>query len=564
MLQSLHVKNIALIDELEIDFGKGLNVLSGETGSGKSIIIGSINTALGAKVSKEVIRRDADYALIELVFTDEEEELRNLFEQNGLQYDDGMVVLSRKILAGGKSTAKINGETVSLSILKQIASALVNIHGQNEHQSLLYSSNHIDIVDRFVKENIADLKNEIKENYELYTELRAEYENALCDEAERLREISFLKYAVSEIETAKLVEGEEEELFARHKLLVNGKNLVEGISTAYNLVSEGNESATERMGRAARQLSKLSEYDERVSELIDKLACAEDILRDFTECAREYIYNLDNSEEELAAVEQRLDLIRNMKAKYGNTISTILAYGEEAGVKLSKYEDYDAYVENMSMKLEKLSDKLEKLSDKLSVERQKGAKVLSEKITAALKELNFLDVRFEIRFNRLEKYTSNGFDEIEFFISTNPGEPIMPLSKVASGGELSRIMLAIKSVLADKDDVGTLIFDEIDTGISGRTAQKVAERLVVISAARQVLCITHLPQLAAMADCHYLIEKTNSNDRTNTSIKRLNPIESEKEVARILGGVEITEHTLESAGEMRSMALKFKESLRGH
>ena len=553
MLVSLHVKNFAIIDEVEVYFKDHLNILTGETGAGKSIIIGSINAALGAKVSRDILRRGADYALVELVFQTKDEEMHRVMKEMDLPWEDGMIIISRKIMPG-RSISKINGENVTASAVSQIASLLIDIHGQHEHQSLLNKAKHLEIVDRFAKDEIGSLKEELELCYQDYMKFKKEYDQAGIDEEKRLREISFLEYEVNEIKSAQLVLGEDEELELSYKKLSNANTIAEGLQAVYRMTGYETSAAGDTMGRALRQLMKLAEYDDRIPSFLNQAKDIEDILNDFNRDLSEYISDMENPEEELDEVAKRLDFINHLKSKYGGSLEQIIRYGEECEKKLEKYQDYDAYMQKLGKSLADAEAKLKNRSEKLSQIRKKQAKILTDKIKKALISLNFLEVKFEMTFERTKHYSANGYDDAEFIISTNPGEALRPLSKVASGGELSRIMLGIKSVLAQKDDIETMIFDEIDTGISGRTAQKVSEQLANIAGSHQIICITHLAQIAAMADSHYLIEKKTDGMTTQTTIEELNPEESIDELSRILGGAEITDRVRESAKEMKELA----------
>lgn len=558
MLISLHVKNFAIINEVEVYFKDHLNILTGETGAGKSIIIDSINCALGAKVSKDIIRSGADYALVELVFEAKDISVLEAMSMLDIPMEDNLIIISRKIMPN-RSIYKLNGENVPGSVLSNIAGLLIDIHGQHEHQSLLHKSKHLEFVDRFAKDEIGSLKEELNDCYKAYIKLKQEYDNADMDEEKRLREISFLEYEINEIKSAALIEGEDEELAALYKKYANAHTISEGLKTVYNLSGYGASEAGDIIGRAVRQLSKLVEYDNELAGLLSQISDVEELLNDFNRDLSQYIAGIDNYEEELNEVTKRLDLINHLKQKYGASIERIKKYCHECDKKLQKYRDYDLYMNNLKNSLDAEERKLESLSLRLSEIRKRKAKELTANIREALIALNFLDVKFDMIFNKSNTYTSNGFDDAEFIISTNPGEEMKSLSKIASGGELSRIMLGIKSVLADKDEIETLIFDEIDTGISGRTAQKVSEKLSEIARHHQVICITHLAQIAAMADAHFIIEKQTDGKTTETIIRELDEVEMVDELARILGGAAITDRVIENAREMKELASTSKK-----
>lgn len=551
MLQNLHVKNLALIDETEVEFGPGLNILSGETGAGKSIIIGSINLALGEKVQKEMLRDNGESALVELIFFVEDADTIEAIRALDIEMEDDTVILSRKI-TGGRAIGRINGEAVSASKMKAVASLLIDIHGQHEHQSLLSKKKHLEILDTFAKEALGDKKEKLAQCYQEYRKLKDELEHANLDGEERAREVSFLEYEVKEIEDAQLTVGEDEELEAVFRKYSNGKKIMDAVGAANAATSEDDESASERIGRALRELSSVSGYDERVKEMEEQLTEIDNLLSDFNHELASYLSDEEFDEETFYETEKRLDLINHLKSKYGNTIADILKYCEEKAERIAVLNDYDAYLAGLQKNVSEKEKQLEQLSKKVSDIRKKESKKLTESIKNALLDLNFLDVQFTMEFAETD-YTANGIDDAQFLISTNPGELVKPLGKVASGGELSRIMLAIKTVMAS-DKIGTLIFDEIDSGISGRTAQMVSEKMNVLGRSHQIICITHLPQIAAMADSHFLIEKSVENQATVSKIHKLTDEESVEELARMLGGVEITDTVLENAREMKQMA----------
>lgn len=551
MLQNLHVKNLALIDETEVEFGPGLNILSGETGAGKSIIIGSINLALGEKVQKEMLRDNGESALVELIFFVEDADTIEDIRALDIEMEDDTVILSRKI-TGGRAIGRINGEAVSASKMKAVASLLIDIHGQHEHQSLLSKKKHLEILDTFAKEALGDKKEKLTQCYQEYRKLKDELEHANLDGEERARELSFLEYEVKEIEEAQLTVGEDEELEAVFRKYSNGKKIMDAVGAANAATSEDDESASERIGRALRELSSVSGYDERVKEMEEQLTEIDNLLSDFNHELASYLSDEEFDEETFYETEKRLDLINHLKSKYGNTIADIIKYGEEKEERINVLNDYDAYLAGLQKNVSEKEKQLEQLSKKVSDIRKKESKKLTESIKNALLDLNFLDVQFTMEFAETD-YTANGIDDAQFLISTNPGEPVKPLGKVASGGELSRIMLAIKTVMAS-DKIGTLIFDEIDSGISGRTAQMVSEKMNVLGRNHQIICITHLPQIAAMADSHFLIEKSVENQATVSKIHKLTDEQSVEELARMLGGVEITDTVLENAREMKQMA----------
>lgn len=553
MLQNLHVKNLALIDETEVEFSNGLNIMTGETGAGKSIIIGSINLALGQRVPKEMLKENGEPALVELIFSIEDEKVREKLAELDIDTEDDMVILSRKITSG-KAVARINGEAVSASVLKEVASLLIDIHGQHEHQSLLSKKKHLDILDVYSKQALGTRKDALSVAFSQYKKLKEEWNSSNLDSEARARELSFLEYEIHEIEDATLRIGEDEELEEEFKRFSNGRKIMEAVGYAKEAVDGQGESASELIGRALREISSVSSCDKQVEALESQLIEIENLMHDFNHELSGYISNVDFDEETFYQIEKRLDLINHMKSKYGNSIEHILNVYEEKCERVSVLNDYDAYLGKLAASLQKKEEEVKKLSQEISEIRKENAEVLCKAITQALQDLNFLDVVFTMEFGEPSAYSANGYDEPEFMISTNPGEPVKPLGKVASGGELSRIMLAIKTIMADTNEIDTLIFDEIDSGISGRTAQMVAEKMNVLGRSSQIICITHLPQIAAMADAHYLIEKKVEQNVTHSNIFRLNNDDSVQELARMLGGVEITEAVVKNAQEMKELA----------
>jgi DNA repair protein RecN (Recombination protein N) len=555
MLLELHVRNLALIEQADVEFGDGLNIMTGETGAGKSIIIGSVNLALGQKAPKDIIRSGADYAYVELIFSVGESHRRELEKLEITPDDDGLLIITRKILPN-RSISKINDETVTTAKLRQVTGLLIDIHGQHEHQSLLHASKHLEILDAYARTETVELKKLIAPVYQKYKALEAALKADNGDQESRRREADFLQFEIDEIENASLKEGEEEDLTEQYRRLANGRRIIESLSAAYEAVE------TESIGRALHQVSEVAGYDSQVKAIQDQLYDAEAILNDVHHAIRTYMDEVSFDEEELKKIEERLDQIHNLQAKYGSSVAKIHQALAEKKERLAQLENYDEYRRKTEEKYKKTTAELESLSCCLSQTRQKAAVPLTEKIQSGLVDLNFLDVSFTMTFSKMDHYTANGYDEAEFRISTNPGEPVRPLGAVASGGELSRIMLAIKTVLADSDEIETLIFDEIDTGISGRTAQKVSEKLAIISRNHQVICITHLPQIAAMADCHYEIAKSVSGGKTSTRIAALSKDQITEELARLLGGAEITQAVRQNACEMKKLADTTKISVR--
>lgn len=553
MLQNLHVKNLALIDETEVEFKKGLNILSGETGAGKSIIIGSINLALGEKVPKELLRDNADTALVELLFYVEDPDALEALRALEIEIEDETVILSRKITSG-RAVARVNGETVPVSKMKAVAALLIDIHGQHEHQSLMSKKKQLEILDAYAKEALGDKKGKLSQCYSEYRKLEEAWEQSNMDAREREKELAFLEYEVKEIQDAQLTAGEDEELENRFRRLANGRKIMDAVNASAMYIGGDGENASELLGRALRELGTVSQYDERIAGMEQQLIDIDNLLGDLNHEITSYIDGEEFDEKIYYEAEKRLDLINHLKSKYGATIEEILSVCEEKEERIEVLKDYDVYLTNLSSSLKEKKEELEKWCTQVSTIRKKEARKLVKAIKEALLDLNFLDVEFEMEFQKTSDYTANGIDDAEFMISTNPGEPIKPLGKVASGGELSRIALAVKTVMADNDRIATLIFDEIDSGISGRTAQMVSEKMHLLAENHQIICITHLPQIAAMSDAHFLIEKSVENHATVSHIHLLDEDKSVQELARMLGGVEITDTVLENAREMKAMA----------
>ena len=557
MLTELHVKNIGLIEETEVSFGSGLNILTGETGAGKSMLLGSVNLALGQKMSREMLRDDAKPGLVELVFAVENPAVLARLREMDVETEDGLLIITRKI-QDGRSIFRLNGEAVTAAGVRKISSLLLDIHGQHEHQSLLYPDRQLEILDAYGKDGLSGFLEETALLWKEYRGVKKALEEYQIDESEREREVSLLQYEIKEIEDASLQPGEDEELEKAYRKMANGKKIAEALGEVHRLTGY-EEGAGDAVGKAVSELNAIADFDGQLEELARSLGDIDNLLNDFNREASGYLEDFTFSEEDFYETETRLDQINRLKSKYGSTLEEIEKYLRRQQEKLQKLENFEAEKKRLTEELCKAEDKLEKSSERLSEKRKECARSLASQIGEGLKELNFLSSDFEIAFSRTPGYGRNGYDAVEFRISTNPGEPLKPLSRVVSGGELSRIMLAIKSILADRDETETLIFDEIDTGISGRTAQKVSEKMAGIGKSHQVLCITHLAQIAAMADHHFEISKTVESNGTATHIRELDEESSVRELARILGGAEITPAVLESAREMKELARKLKQ-----
>lgn len=563
MLISLHVKNLALIDETEVFFKKGLNILTGETGAGKSIIMGSVNLALGAKADKTLIRNGAEYALVELVFqTDSKEQEQILTEMDIPLEDDGMVIIIRKLMPE-RSLCKVNGITVSQKQLKELASLFINIHGQHDNKELLNVKRYSQILDEYSGEKLGNIKEKLKTAYAEYKKVCKELDESVVDEKERAREISLITYEIEEIENAALKNGEDEDLEEQYHKMVNSKRIAENVSVAYDCTGyTGRNAAGDSIGRAVKELKQAASYDEKVQELTEQLEEIDNLLNDFNRSLVDYQNSLEFEPGEFDLVERRLNLYNHLKDKYGNTVEEIFEYKEEKEARLQQLANYENYILNLENEKQKKYDQVIELCKELSDCRKENAVQLQEKLKNALLDLNFLSVEFEIPVIVDEQtISSDGYDDVDFIISLNPGETMKSISKVASGGELSRIMLALKSVMADKEDIGTLIFDEIDAGISGKTAWKVSEKMAVLGKEHQLICVTHLPQIAAMADAHFMIEKSAKEGRSVTEIFELQEQQILEEIARLLSGSEVTEAVISNAKELKDLATKTKQNL---
>lgn len=558
MLLQLHVKNLAIIDEVEVDFTEGLNILTGETGAGKSVILGSIHLALGAKADKDSIRDGAEYALVELVFQVENEEQKKKIEALDLPVEeDGVVILQRKI-SPARSVFKVCGETVSASVLKELAPILLDIYGQHDYQSLLQDKKHLDILDSFGDKTLAEQKALLKEEYAKYLELKKAYDTPEMSPEQRERELSFARFEVDEIEKAKLVPGELEELESNLRKMENSGKVKEGLVRVLQLLKEEDSSCENSLNRALREMSHLSALDDDMAELEERMTEVDSLLRDLSRDLNFALEADDFDEREFVRVRERVDLINHLQIKYGKSIEQILNYAEERKAYIYRLENAVEESERIGRELADKEALLEEYAKALRKLRQAEAVKLEKEIVEALHDLNFMQAEFAVSFEEAEQVGANGKDKVVFMISTNPGEKLRPLSAVASGGELSRIMLAIKTISAKRDDINTLIFDEIDSGISGKTAWKVSEKLGILAKSHQVICITHLPQIAAMADSHYCIEKSEQNGKTVTNIMPLNEDGALNEVARLLGGEIITDAVLENARELKIQAQNTK------
>lgn len=558
MLLQLHVKNLAIIDEVEVDFTEGLNILTGETGAGKSVILGSIHLALGAKADKDSIREGAEYALVELVFqVENEEQKKRILELDLPVEEDGVVILQRKIMPA-RSVFKVCGETVSASVLKELAPVLLDIYGQHDYQSLLQDKKHLDILDSFGDNCLKDKKTVLKDEYSKYLELKKAFDTPEMSPEQRERELSFARFEAEEIEKAKLMPGELEELESNLRKMENSGKVKEGLARVLQLIKEEDTSCENSLNRALREMSTISSLDEDMAEAEARLSEVDSLLRDLSRDLSSYLEADNFDEREFVRIRERVDLINHLQIKYGKTIEKILEYAEERKAYIYRLENAAEESERIRKELDAKQALIAKYADEVSVLRKKEAIKLEKEIVEALHDLNFMQAEFKVSFEDAENIGVNGKDKVVFMISTNPGEKLRPLSAVASGGELSRIMLAIKTISAKRDDINTLIFDEIDSGISGKTAWKVSEKLGLLAKSHQVICITHLPQIAAMADSHYCIEKSERSGKTVTDIMPLDENGALNEIARLLGGEVITDAVLENAKELKKQAQNTK------
>ena len=548
MLSLLHIENIAVIERSDISFDRGFNVLTGETGAGKSIVIDAISAVLGERAYRDMIRTGAEKASVRAVFTDVPE--YPWFAENGVDYDPETII-QREIYLDGKNVCRVNGTLVTVSILRKLGIRLINIHGQHDSASLFDENNHLTFLDDFAENG--DIRRSYEEKYAAVAALRKQIDSLTMDESEKLRRMEMLKYQIAEIEKAQLEAGEDEALEERRKLLQNAEKLSDAIHTAVDCLYGGDDTdgAAALLSQAERELSRLNRFTDSYDALRERVADLMYQVQDVAEELRSARDDLSYSAGELDQIESRLDVIHRLRKKYGATCADILSYLESAKSELDEIEFADDHLERLKGKLAKAEKEAWNAAYQLRENRKATAKVLSERILTELAQLDMPRVQFSCEFTELE-LTANGADCVAFYMSANAGEALKPLAKVASGGELARIMLAMKNVLAEQDLVSTLIFDEVDTGVSGRAAQKVAEKLRSVARNKQVLCVTHLPQIAAMGDTHMLIAKSERDGRTYTTVTPLDHDGRAREVARIIGGANITETTLKSAEEMLS------------
>lgn len=543
MINTLHIKNIGIIDDITINLNEGFNVLTGETGAGKTLIIGSLQILAGGRFSKEMIRNGESHSFVEMSI---------YLPDHG--YEEDNVIVSREINIKGKNTCKINGRLVTVNELKTFMNNVIDIHGQNDNQSILDVNTHIELLDEYANKDLKEIKDEYKKLYDEYLEIKAELSKNYGDDKEKQRKLDLLNYQVNEIEEAKLKVGEEDELEARRKSIMAAEKIASNLQEAEGQI---NTNAIDAMNIAIKALEKIESYNEEYSEIANRLKGA---YYEIQEAARDLAYlgeDLYFDEDEQTKVEERLDLINSLKRKYGNDISEILEYKEKVNEEIYEIENLEGYIKSLKNKLSKQEELLADLSNKMNQIRNKYAKELIKKINKELKELEMKNARFNVRidFSENNDFNKNGLDKVEFFIATNVGEEEKPLIKIASGGEMSRFMLAIKNVLADVDKIPVIIFDEIDTGISGVAANVTGEKIKQISKTHQVICVTHLASIAAKGDYNYFICKEIENNKTKTKVKQLNEEEVLKEIARISTG-SVSEISINHARELRNLSFK--------
>jgi DNA repair protein RecN (Recombination protein N) len=558
MLTNLSIKNIAVIKSLDLEVPSGMCVLTGETGAGKSIIIDSINMILGARTNKSLVRYGETRAIIQAVF-DVDNDIKKRISENGIDAEDNQVIITREITCEGKSICRINGIMVSASVLRELN--LIDIHGQHDNQALLTPSKHIIFLDKFAQ-NETEYKL-YKEQYNEYINIKKEISELNIDEQERIQKIDLLKYQIAEIENAHLMAGEEESLEEQRVILENAEKIMSALEEAYQILydSDNGRSAYDSVSAAQRELSFVSAYDNTLAQIENRIS---DVMYTIDDCAHEvydFMKNIDYNEASLNEVEERLSTIAKLKRKYGNTTRDIIAFCENAKKQLNSLSDSNEQLETLEGLLSEKESLLSKYSEKLYNTRKKAGDKLKQDVENALSQLDMPNVKFMVLIEHSNNFSANGSDNIEFMICTNPGEPIKPLVQIASGGELSRIMLAIKSILADIDSVDTLIFDEIDTGVSGSAAQKIALHLMKIARRRQVICISHLPQIASYANHQFLIEKQTDDKSVSTFVYKVEGGEREKEIARMIDGNNITETSIQHSRQMMGAADRLRETI---
>ena len=532
MLGQLHIKNIGIIDEITVNFDENLNIITGETGAGKSLIIDSINAITGSRVSKEIIRTGTDMAFVEACFFGKNED----------------TILAREIYQNGRNICKINGKMATVSELKEIGERLIDIHGQHDNQSLLDPKTHLELLDNFAGTNLYKLKDEYSSVLEQYKDVTAKIKNNYGDEQERARRLDLLSYQIEEIEVAKLKQDEEESLLNRRKILMNSEKIAKALNTSHEAIDNV---ILDALSTVTRAMSNISDLDEKYEQTLAQINDAYYNLQDVASNLVDFSSEIDFSENEQEEIEERLDLINNMKRKYGNTIEDILAYYDKVCEEKHFLENSEEIINKLKNEQQELIVKLDKLADEITLQRKECAKNIEVKINEQMQDLEMKKAFLSFEFKKSDVYLENGKDDVQLLICTNVGDELKPLSKIASGGEISRVMLAIKTVLGEYDSVPTMIFDEIDTGISGQAGKAVADKLKIIGKSHQVICVTHLPSIVAAGKANYYIDKVVKNGQTRTQIKRLEEEETIREIARVIAGNDITDAVIEHARELR-------------
>lgn len=557
MLQELSVKNFAIISSLQLEFQMGMTVLTGETGAGKSIIIDAMGLLTGGRGSSDYIRQGANKCTLEGLFSmPKSQELKKLLEELGIETEEDSLVIQRDISASGKNVCRVNGRIVNITNLKRIGEYLVDIHGQNEHQELMQSERHIDMLDEFGGEKLLAVKEKYTQAYQEYRALEAKVRKRQKNEKEFAQRMDMLHFQSDEIASAQLVAGEEEQLLEERNKLNNFQKIADALTISYAALNGEDDSSLDKIGTSMNELASIESLDPEYKSLSDTVQNAYYLLQEASGDLSRLIDGLELDEGRLNEVENRLELIRQMKRKYGDSIETILSYYEEITKELAEADFLEGGTGDLEALLAEKQQAAHQQALVLRKERKRLAKELEQQILTELKELYLERTEFEVRFTELEHLQENGLDGVEFYITTNPGEPLKPLVRVASGGELSRVMLAMKTIFSQTQGITSIVFDEVDTGVSGRVAQAIADKIYQISENSQVLCITHLPQVAAVADEHYFIEKEIVAGRTETSVRILSEKERVNEIARMLAGSEITKLTIEHAQELLAMAKK--------
>ncbi|WP_455525621.1 DNA repair protein RecN [Peptostreptococcus stomatis] len=559
MIKELYMKNCALIEELRVDFGSKLNILTGETGSGKSIVLEGLNLCLGGKYDRSFLRKDCDRGLVELLIYTDNQKVEDLLNEYSIPYSDKELLVSRSIFEDGKSTTKLNGRSIRLADLRTIMMTIVDIHSQHQNQALYNRDVHLEFLDLYGKDSLKDIKSKYDASYKKYTDIKSKILelNDNMTERELEREVDLLKYQIDEIEKANLDVDEYEILKVKYKKYSNQDKINTAILTSYDLLKSGDLGVEDRIGKSLSALGPVADYDIVLEDFVEGLENIMYQLEDLDASMRSYIDKNEYNPQILEEIQLRMDFINTMKRKYGDKIEDILDYKIDMKQRLYNIENREERKLALLKEQEKIEEDLEKIGGELTSSRMKVANLLEESLLKELESLNMKNTKFKVIFNKVG-YTSSGCDDVEYYVSFNLGENLNPLNKVASGGEMSRFMLAFKKILSDVDKIETMIFDEIDTGISGRAAQVVGEKLAEMASYKQLICITHLPQIAAFADDHYYIEKNVENERTFTSIRNLSYQDRQEEIARLISGKIITEKTLEHSHEMIELAKKTK------